>query len=81
MSVDARVWGDIGEAALFRDMADFALFPDLTEAASDFSPEASPFDRMAEFRGLSVFPLPGILDRRERKERDESFVSDLLKDG
>jgi hypothetical protein len=66
---------------LFRDMADLALLPDFTEAASDFSAGASPFDSMVEFRGLSVFPLPGILDRRERKERDESLVSDRLKDG
>lgn len=57
---------------------DFALRPDFTEAASDFS---SPFDRMVEFRGLSVFPEPGILDRRVLNERDDSLVSDLLKEG
>lgn len=38
-------------------------------------------ESMAEFLGLSVLPEPGILDRRERKERDESLVSDLLKEG
>ena len=57
--------------------------PDLTEATSDLSAEASPFplEMMVEFRGLSVFPVPGILDRRDRKEREDSLVSDLLKEG
>jgi len=59
---------------------DFPLFPDFTDAASDFS-GASPLESIVEFLGLSVFPEPGILDRRERKERDESLVSDLLKEG
>ncbi len=62
---------------------DLLLFPDFTDAASDLSAEASPFplERMVEFRGLSVFPLPGILDRRDRNEREDSFVSDLLNEG
>jgi hypothetical protein len=36
---------------------------------------------MAELLGLSVLPEPGILDRSERNDRDESLVSDLLKEG
>ena len=57
------------------------LFPDLTDVASLFSAAASLLARMAELRGLSVLPLPGIFERRVLKERVDSFVSDLLKDG
>ena len=60
------------------------LRPDRTDAPSAtlLSPAESPLERRAEFRGLSVLPLePGILDRRERKDLDESLVSDLLKEG
>lgn len=64
-----------------RDALDRALRPDLTDAASAVLSPESPFDRMAEVRGLSSLPLPGILDRRERNDRDDSFVSDLLNDG
>lgn len=68
---------------LKRDALDLPLRPDRTEAASFLleSFVASPLAKMVEFLGLSVLPLPGILDRRERKDRDESLVSDLLKDG
>jgi hypothetical protein len=63
---------------VFRE--DLALLPDLTEAVSAFS--ESPLEKTVEFRGLSVvFPAPGILERRERKERDDSLVSERLKDG
>jgi hypothetical protein len=58
------------------------LRPDFTEAASAALSVESPFEgRTVEFLGLSVFPLPGILERRERKDREDSLVSDLLKDG
>jgi hypothetical protein len=68
---------------LNRDTLDLPLFPDRTEAASFLAESlaASPLDRIAEFLGLSVLPLPGILDRNPRNDRDESLVSDLLKDG
>jgi hypothetical protein len=36
---------------------------------------------MVEFLGLSVLPAPGILDLRDLKDRDDSFVSERLKDG
>ena len=42
--------------------------------------ELSPCEK--EERGLFVLEAPGIFDRMEpRKEREDSFVSDLLKDG
>jgi len=85
-------WGDSGESGsmvesgrLTLETPDLALRPDLTDAASDFSTAAaaaaSPLDSKVEFLGLSVFPPPGILDRKERNERVESLVSDLLKLG
>lgn len=75
-------FGDGRESArLGRVIPDFPLLPDLTEAASDFS-GASPFEMRAEFLGLSVFPAPGIFDfKAPRKDRDDSFVSDLLNEG
>ena len=73
---------------MFRDSRRLRLvldlpLPDLTDATSDLSADASPFplDMMVEFRGLSVFPVPGILDRSDRKDREDSLVSDLLKEG
>jgi hypothetical protein len=60
------------------------LLPDRTEAASAVLSvdEVSTLASTAEFLGLSVLALlPGILDRRDRKDRDDSLVSDLLKDG
>lgn len=74
--------GESGAAALPRDMADRALLPDLTDAASDLSALASPFDRpTVDPLGLSVL-LPGILERKvPRNERLDSLVSALLKDG
>lgn len=69
--------GDVGDVSrLF--VLDLPLLPDFTDAISDFS---SPLEINCEFRGLSVFPPPGILDRRDLKDRLESLVSDLLKDG
>lgn len=53
--------------------------PDLMVSLSDLSP--SPLDSRAELRGLSLFPEPGILDRRALKDLVESLVSDLLKEG
>jgi len=62
---------------------DFVLVADLMDVVSDLSippPPVSIFDR--DVLGLSVFPLPGIFDRiAPRRDRDDSFVSDLLKDG
>jgi hypothetical protein len=67
---------------LAREALDRPLFPERTEAASfTLSFEESPFARLEDARGLSALPLPGILDRRERNDRDDSLVSDLLKDG
>lgn len=53
---------------------------DLIDAASDRSTGESPL-RMAEERGLSLLPDPGILERSDRNERVESFVSERLKEG
>jgi len=73
--------GELGEGMESARLAlDFPFLPDFTEAASNFSGK-SPFASIAEFRGLSVLPEPGIFDRRDRNERDESLVSDLLNDG
>jgi hypothetical protein len=39
-------------------------------------------DSAVEALGLStLLLLPGILDRRERNDRDDCWVSDLLNDG
>ena len=70
-----------------RWLADLALTADLVDAASDLSipPLLEPVSMLSpevEFLGLSVFPLPGILDLIElRKDREDSFVSDLLNEG
>lgn len=59
---------------------DRPLFTDLIEATSDLS--ASPVEGPdIEFRGLSTLELPGILDLNDLKEREDSFVSDLLNEG
>jgi hypothetical protein len=45
------------------------------------STSVSPFeDAEMESLGLSVFE-PGIFDRSDLKDREDSFVSDLLKEG
>jgi hypothetical protein len=77
--------GDVGpvngESGAVLDIADRELFPDRTDPASDLSTSVSPLlNPDVEFRGLSVL-LPGILDRRARKDRMDSFVSALLNDG
>jgi hypothetical protein len=61
---------------------DLPLLPDRTEATSAALLASTSFTS-EELRGLSAFllELPGILDRKERKERDDSLVSDLLRDG
>ena len=41
----------------------------------------SPLDKTLEFLGLSDLLLLRILDPRERNEREDSLVSDRLKDG
>jgi hypothetical protein len=62
-------------------MPDLPLFPDLTEAASDLSSDASPLERPeVELRGLSVLD-PGIFDLKDLNDREDSLVSDLLKEG
>jgi len=53
---------------------------DLAAATSGLS-ETSAAARIVELRGLSVLLDPGILDRSDRRDREDSFVSDLLKDG
>lgn len=65
---------------LVLETLDRPLRPERTDAVSAaLSPLDSPLERSAEFLGLSV--LPGILERRERKDREESLVSERLKDG
>ena len=72
--------GESGELVL--ESAERPLFPDRKEAASDLSTRVSPLlNPDAELRGLSVLPLPGILDLNPRKDRFDSLVSDLLNDG
>ena len=63
---------------LAREALDRPLLPDLTDAAS----LDSVLDSAVEALGLStLLLLPGILDRRERNDRDDCWVSDLLNDG
>jgi len=57
------------------------LPPDLSGATSAFSFASVPFARTVEVLGLSVLPEPGILERRDRKDLDDSLVSVLLNDG
>lgn len=67
---------------LVREALERPLRPERTEAASAvLSLGESPFPKLAEARGLSVLTLPGIFDRSERNDREDSLVSDLLKDG
>jgi hypothetical protein len=67
---------------LVREALERPLRPERTEAASAaLSFGESPFPRFAEARGLSVLTPPGIFDRSERNDRDDSLVSDLLNDG
>lgn len=73
---------------LFLEALERPLRPDRTDAASSvLSPLDSPLESSVELLGLSVLfidlllLLPGILDRSERNDRDESFVSDLLMEG
>jgi len=66
---------------------DRPLRPERTEAASSvLSLLDSPLGSRLEFLGLSTFKvllllLPGILDRKERSDREDSLVSDLLMEG
>lgn len=62
-------------------MADLLLLPDLMDPVSFGSPGPSPLESIAELRGLSVLLEPGILDRKDLKDRVESLVSDLEKEG
>jgi hypothetical protein len=82
VAVSMEDWelGDGTESLRLIRVSGFAVFPDFTEAASDLSGRST-LASIVEFRGLSVFPDPGILDRRDRNDRDDSFVSDLLKEG
>lgn len=62
---------------------DFVLIEDLMEAASDLSvlELGFPASPALEDLGLSDFP-PGIFERIDmRREREDSFVSDLEKEG
>ena len=72
-----------GAARLALDPLDFALVADLVDATSDRSTPPLLVSRLErDPLGLSNFPVPGILDRIDpRKEREDSLVSDLLKDG
>lgn len=54
------------------------LLPDLTDATSVLS-VSDMLD--IELRGLSLALVPGILDLRARNDREDSLVSDLLKEG
>lgn len=66
-------------------LPDLPLVADLTDCESVLSRlvvELSPLRLLVLARGLSADDLPGILVRKAvRNERDDSFVSDLLKDG
>jgi hypothetical protein len=79
-SVDGEVTDEAESRRLMRGAGDLLLLPDFTEAASDFS-GGSTLANTAEVLGLSVLLEPGILERRARKERDDSLVSDLLNEG
>ena len=75
--------GESGASPLLPlDKADFELFPDRTDAASDLSPSRSPLTNPeVEFRGLSLL-LPGIFDlNAPLNDRLDSLVSALLNDG
>ncbi len=83
--LDRSVEADLNAGSsvrLARDALDRPLRPERTEAASvALSFEESPFARLDDARGLSDLLLPGILERSERNDRDDSLVSDLLKEG
>ena len=88
-SSESSCWGDVGplkgeSGSSVRPLfarADLELFPDLTDPASVLSTIASPLlNPDVEARGLSVL-VPGILDRKARKDRVDSLVSALLNDG
>ena len=77
-------FGDLADDDLpGREWVDLLLPVDLVEAASDLSTPPLLVSKLDnEFLGLSDLPLPGILERKEpRKDRVDSLVSDLLKDG
>lgn len=65
------------------DPLDLALVADLVDAASERSLPTEVSMLVIDARGLSDFSLdePGILDLIDRKEREDSLVSDLLKEG
>lgn len=76
--------GDLSTAAirLAFEALDFALVVDLTDTASLLSTPLLVSMLEIDVLGLSILPLPGILERMEpRKERVEPWVSDLLNDG
>jgi hypothetical protein len=84
-SSDSGVMGDtgeVGEATLPLDAPDLPLAVDFIDPASDLSIAPSTLPSAApDALGLSVFALPGIFERMPRKDLDDSFVSDLLKEG
>lgn len=65
------------------DPLDLALVADLVDAASERSLPTLVSMLDIDARGLSDFSFdePGILDLMERNEREDSLVSDLLKEG
>lgn len=72
---------DDGEVGVIAGSEALDFLPDLLDlSVSESDLSASPLDRSAEFRGLSVL-FPGILDRRVLKDLADSLVSDLLKEG
>ncbi len=88
------VVGDMGGGAeepdiarLVLDAPDLALVVDLIDATSDLSalPEFGPSlpgSTDVDALGLSVLALPGIFDlMAPLREREDSFVSDLLNEG
>lgn len=72
--------GDVGEVGDMAESVLLVLLPDLLVLMVSVSVSPSPLESKAEFLGLSVFD-PGILDRSALKDRAESLVSDLAKEG
>lgn len=73
--------GRFAAKTVYTYSADFELLPDMTDAASDLSTSGL-VNPETDALGLSVFDVPGILERMAPlKDLMDSFVSALLKEG